>query len=179
MKNLTKFSRGQIEIVNESVAMAEDLVHDYYKMSTSQWLRLRYDIKTLANLAKDEIVFGRFAQVVRYERKPNDRRSGSYTYDFYKICLQDHTILNTLGKSPQIELLPFALYIITHELIHVVRFRKFLQNFDASDEETHAEEMRVHINTKEVLNRVRLPGLSQVVEFYDKLEGMKPGGPIA
>ena len=77
MKNLSTFNDGQIKIVNESAAMAEDLVHNHYKMSTSQWLRLRYDIKTLTDLVGDEIVFGRFAQVVRYEGKPHDRNLGS------------------------------------------------------------------------------------------------------
>ena len=67
-----------------------------------------------------------------------------------------------------IKLCPFALYIITHELIHIVRFSEFLQNFNASHEEKLAEETRVHYNTHEILKSVQLPGLSNVLKFYDK-----------
>jgi hypothetical protein len=66
MEKLKQFTSDQIEIVNSSVEMAEELVSNYYKMSASQWLRRRYDIKTLANLSSDEIVHGPFAQIIRY-----------------------------------------------------------------------------------------------------------------
>jgi hypothetical protein len=92
---------------------------------------------------------------------------GSATYDFYKICLQDHTIQSTLEMSPGIELFPFSLYIITHELIHIVRFGKFLQSFDASDRERMSEEKRVHQRTHKILKAVQVKGLPHVLEFYN------------
>ncbi len=61
-------------MVNESVAMAEELVSEYYKMSASEWLRPKFDVKTRIDLSSDEIVPGPFAQVVRYEgrlKKPH------------------------------------------------------------------------------------------------------------
>jgi len=54
MDTLEKFNSAQINIVNNSVAMAEELVSDYYKMSASQWLHGKYDVKTLADLKPDE-----------------------------------------------------------------------------------------------------------------------------
>ena len=78
---------------------------------------------------------------------------GSATYDLYKICLQDDAILVALDQHPELAMLPFALYIITHELIHIVRFSKFLQGFDASAEERLSEEKRVHERTHEILTR--------------------------
>ena len=41
-------------------------------------------------------------------------------------------------------LFSLVVYIATHELIHIVRFSKFLQNFHASPDEKQAEEKRVH-----------------------------------
>jgi len=167
-KILDNFNKKQIKIVNGAAEMAEELVSDYYKLSSSQWLRRRYDIKTLTDLSPDEIVSGPFAQIIRYKAHPKDSCLGSSAYDFYKICLQDNSILAVISNFNAIKLCPFTLYIITHELIHIVRFSEFLQNFNASNEEKLAEETRVHSNTHEILKSVKLPGLSNVLKFYDK-----------
>jgi len=111
---------------------------------------------------------GPFAQVIRYEAKRDDRRLGSAIYDFYKICLQDHAILAALNGMPELSLSPFSLYIITHELIHIVRFCKFLQNFDASPEERLIEEGRVHASTHDILSALPITGMQPVFEFYDQ-----------
>ena len=167
MQQLNCFGTEQIKIVNNAVAAAEELVSNYYKMSASQWLGPRYDVKTLAELSPAEIIDGPFAQIIRYKGRRKNTTLGSATYDFYKICLQDHTIQSTLVASPGIELFPFSLYIITHELIHIVRFSKFLQNFEASDRERMAEEKRVHQRTHEILKPIQIAGLRKVLEFYN------------
>ena len=168
MEKLEKFNPEQIRIVNNSVAMAEELVSDFYKMSASQWLRRRYDIKTLVDLSPDETVHGPFAQIIRYKGQRKDTSLESSTYDYYKICLQDHAILSVLKQFPQIKLFPFTLYIVSHELVHIVRFGKFLQNFEASPKEMMLEETRVHEITHEILFAVSAPGLADVLVFYDK-----------
>ena len=167
MQTRNRFSPEQIKIVNNAVAMAEELVSNNYKMSASQWLGPRYDIKTLAELNPEEIIDGPFAQIIRYKGQRRNTLLGSATYDFYKICLQDHMIQTTVDGSHGIELFPFSLYIITHELIHIVRFCKFLQSFDASAEERMAEEKRVHFRTHEILEPVQIAGLQNVLEFYN------------
>jgi hypothetical protein len=160
------FNAEQLESVNNAVAMSEELVSNYYKMSASQWLHPKYDVKTLAELNADEVVQGPFAQVVRYVGKRENTLLGSGAYDFYKICLQDHSILGALQQHQQLRLLPFILYIVTHELVHIVRFSKFLQSFDASADEKLAEEARVHRETRIILGKVQLRGLETVLEFY-------------
>jgi len=166
MENIETFKSDQIAMINTGVATAEELVSNFYKMSASQWLRGKYDVKTLADLSPDEIVHGPYAQVIRYQAQRQDASLGSSAYDFYKICLQDHSILATLAQSPDIQLLPFILYIVVHELIHIVRFSKFLQNFDASQFEKMAEEARVHELTHEILSPVLISGLGDVLKFY-------------
>ncbi len=165
---LETFRRGQLNTVNDAVAMAEELVSDAYKMSENQWLRRRYDVNTLAQLGNDEIVDGPFAQVVRFSGRLKGTSLGSSAYDYYKICLQDHSILAALGQAPGMNLFPLVLYITTHELIHIVRFSKFLQSFDASPEETLAEEKRVHVKTRKILIPVNITGLASVLKFYGK-----------
>jgi hypothetical protein len=168
MNTLATFSPHQIKTLNTTVSMAEELVSNSYKMSTSQWLHQRYDVKTLAELAPEEIVHGPLAQIIRYEGQRNDRPLGSSTYDFYKICFQDHAVIATLAERPQIDFFPFTLYIIAHELIHIVRFSKFLQSFDASPEERNNEEARVHKRTHDILKATNVAGMDQVFEFYNE-----------
>jgi hypothetical protein len=160
------FQKDELTIVNNAVAMAEELVSNHYKMSASQWLRPKYDVGTLADLTHDEIVDGPFAQIIRYEGNLKGGVLGSSAYDFYKICIQDHAILQTLKMHPEITLSPFALYVVTHELVHIVRFSRFLQNFNASDVEKLDEERRVHVITHDILNPLKAHGLDTVFDFY-------------
>jgi hypothetical protein len=166
MEKLIHFNPSQIVTVNNAVAMAEELVSNFYKISDNEWLRPKYDIKTLVDLSPEEIVQGPFAQVIRYVGQRKDSNLSSSTFDFYKVCLQDHSILLAVKRAKRIKLYPFALYIVTHELIHIVRFSKFLQNFEASDEEKMVEESRVHQKTREILSSVRISGLNEVLQYY-------------
>ena len=167
MQKRSCFGPNQLETVNNAVAMAEELVSNNYKMSATQWLGPRYDVKTLAELEPEEIIDGPFAQIIRYKGQRKNTSLGSATYDFYKICLQDHTIRSTLEQTRKIQLFPFSLYIIAHELIHIVRFSKFLQSFEASAKERMAEEKRVHRRTHEILQPVQVHGLKNVLDFYN------------
>jgi hypothetical protein len=161
------FSANQFEAVNRAVLLAEELVSNHYKMSSSQWLGPRYDVKTLKELEAGEVIDGPFAQIIRYRGRRKNTSLGSASYDFYKICLQDHTILATLGRRTDLPLFTFALYIICHELIHIVRFGKFLQGFDASEQERHVEEALVHGETHQILQPLRIEGLPGVLGFFE------------
>lgn len=164
---LDHFSDEQIAILTDATAMAEDIVINHYKMSSNEWSGLKYDIKTLAHLYEAEIVHGPFAQVIRYAAQHKGRLLPTSTYDFYKICLQDHNIISILNRFHEIELFPFALFIVTHELVHVVRFCRFLQSFDASPDEKLIEEKRVHELTRIILSQVGVQGLPNVLNFAD------------
>lgn len=166
MNRLITFNPNQINIINNSVELAEELVSNSYKLSSGQWFRNKYDVRTLADLSSDEIVQGPFAQILHYKARPKNSTLESKSYDFYKICLQDHAILSVVNQFPGIELFPFSLYIIIHELVHIVRFIKFLQNFHASSEEKLDEEKRVHQRTHEILEHMNITGLNDVLDFY-------------
>ncbi len=171
MEGLQHFEEDQLRVVNEAVAIAEEMTSNAYKVSPAEWGRQRYDIKTLSDLTPQEVIDGPFAQIIRYVgRKPETSLSSS-EYDFYKICLQDHTILSALKKTPELRLFAFALYIVTHELIHVIRFTKFLQAFDASATEKIIEEARVHEKTQAILGPAQISGMGAVFDFYRAWQG--------
>jgi hypothetical protein len=161
-----KFSSRQLETVNEAVALAEELVSNHYKMSTSQWLKRRYDVRSRIDLSGSEIVDGPLAQVIRYEGRQAETPLNSRAFDFYKICLQDHAIKAALDKSPELQLYPLVVYVVAHELIHIVRFSTFRQNFHATEEERWTEEGRVHAETRKILNSTGIPGMDAVLRFF-------------
>ena len=166
--DIPRFNPAQIKVVNQAVTMAEELVSNSFKMSANEWLRPRYDVKTVMELTTKEIVDEPFAQIVRYQGKRKGSDLGSESYDFYKICIQDHNILRAIKQYPNLSLMPFCLYIVAHELIHIIRFSKFLQNFEASKDEKMAEEKRVHRITHDILAKVQLPDMDHVLEFYNQ-----------
>ncbi|MBW1740258.1 MAG: hypothetical protein JRJ42_03875 [Deltaproteobacteria bacterium] len=171
MQGLQRFKTGELKIVDEAVAVAEEITCNAYKMSSAEWRGHHYDIRTLAELTPDEIVHGPFAQIIRYVGRKSETSLKSSGYDFYKICLQDHAILFALRKFPELRLFPFTIYIVTHELIHVIRFTKFLQAFDASSKEKIIEEARVHEKTQAILRSAQIPGMDAVFDFYRAWQG--------
>jgi hypothetical protein len=167
------FDGGEIRILEHAIEIAEDLVSNHYKISTSEWKRYRYDIQSLADLTDEEITDRAFAQIRRYLRCPDQRLTGSNPADFFKICLQDHMIRQATQRDVQIGLLPLAIYIIIHELIHVIRFARFIQRFQTSPAEQEAEEIRVHDLTFILLKNCRITGIQDVLAAFKDCRTME------
>ncbi|ACN16146.1 hypothetical protein HRM2_30630 [Desulforapulum autotrophicum HRM2] len=176
MKEYQLFDQAQIKAVEEAVSIAEELVSNYFKMSSSQWFKSRYDVRTTINLADHERVVGPFAQVVGYEARKKDVPFGSSAFNFYRVCLQDGTILKAVEEKEGFQLFPFVLYVVVHELVHVVRFTKFQQIYEAATthETAMEEERKVHALTLKILKPVRLAGLALILEYYGE-RSVKPG----
>jgi hypothetical protein len=172
MERMTKqaervpFEEHEIAVLRQSIDLSEELLSERYKISTSQWKRYRYDIQSLRDLQEKEITDAAFAQIHRYLRHPHERLRGSEPGDFFKICLQDHVIQRAMQRDTVIQLFPLSLYIVTHELIHVIRFAKFLQRFDSTEMEQEAEEVRVHALTYDLLQPRKIPGLPEVLSAF-------------
>ncbi|MBT3177154.1 MAG: hypothetical protein HOG03_05750 [Desulfobacula sp.] len=168
MQGLKRFNTEELSKVDGAVKASEELVNNYFKMSSGQWLKNRYDIKTAKDLALHECIDGPFAQVIKYEGRKKDVSLGSSSFSLYKVCLQDNAILAMVLKNDDLFLEPFLLYILTHELIHIVRFSKFKQRYENKNEVdvTLDEERKVHVLTHTILKSVSVPGLSKVCEFY-------------
>lgn len=163
------FSNKDIETVSEALDIAEDRTGEYYKFSFGQWKRHRYGVKTLANLRREEIAPDpAFALLNKYTwthaGETLDVRQRKR--DFYSICLQDHRILNALGRDRNVDLLPLMVYVFTHELIHIVRFCNFSQRFEVEGEGRRREEEIVHGTTLKVLKGLGLQNLDYIMDAY-------------
>ena len=154
------------ELLNEAAVIAEEVTSDFFKLSPAHWRRARYDILTLEGLSREEISPHAHALVAKYKGCPQNSSLQSGWFDFYRVCLQDHNILKTLEASPHLSLFPLLLYIITHELVHVIRFSQFLALFEACGEEQALEEARVHHLTQKILAPLNFLELTPVMGYY-------------
>jgi hypothetical protein len=105
--------------------------------------------------------------VAKYDGCHKDRLLRSAAFDFYRVCLQDHNILKTLQHVDYL-MFPLLLYIVTHELVHIVRFSQFLALFEAPEEHKQEEERRVHQLTQKILAPLKVRDLPPVMQYYDE-----------
>lgn len=162
--NRKYFNSSQLDMVDQAVGVAEELISDWFKLTIHDWKKYRYELKTRRSLTEAEVVPEVFAQILRYGHP--DPPGSLQPSDFYRICLQDQNILGALRRDPQLKLLPLLIYVVTHELVHIVRFYKFVQFFHADDQDRQAEEVRVHALTYDVLKTKPLPDLHLILDFY-------------
>lgn len=163
---LRRFQGPEKPLIQQAVSIAEEVTSDFFKLSYSQWRRARYDVLTLEHLREEEISPSALAQVTKYTCTPPGRELPSAQFDLYRICLQDHNILSTLEKEQSLALLPLLIYIVTHELVHVIRFSRFYHLFEASPAQRAAEEVRVHALTGEILRPYRCPDVEAIARHY-------------
>jgi hypothetical protein len=162
------FDRKQLGILGDSLDIAEDATCNYYKLSLSQWKRHRFDIKTLSGLFGEDIKDNVFALLKRYEKDDKAEADSFYKRrDFYIICMQDHQILRALRRDKDLKLLPLLSYVLTHELVHIVRFCNFHVSFDTREEHNRLrEEKIVHQKTYEILQKLSLPNMDYILGSY-------------
>ncbi len=160
------FKGEDLRVVTDALDISEDITGNFFKFSTGQWKRFRYDVKTLADLTSDEISHEAFAVLSKRTRVVNDYGPTSLKKDYYFICLQDHRVLKAVGRDGEIGLLPLLVYVLTHELVHVIRFSDFVKRFDVSGTGREMEERIVHSITYEILRKINLDKLDLVLDRY-------------
>lgn len=140
--------------------MAEDMVSNHFGLSEDFWKRdARFQLVTLAQLNLDEVTDSALAQIIKYHVADRDRHRTRY---LYRICLQDHRIL-AAGRSGGLELATLMSYVMVHELIHLVRFARHDQLFEARPRLRPMEENLVHRLTGRLLEPLGLQGLDDVL----------------
>ncbi len=162
------FGKAQLRLLAKMLKLAREITGDHYKLSSDEAARLPVEIRTLADLQEFEIQSGEIlAYIARYGYK--DPRMGR-SQDLYQVNVQDHNILDRLlSDQEEIEFSPLMLYVLTHELIHVIRFVKFLTPFHQGDSDKLQEERRVHFVTHKLLSKVSMDGMDKVLEKYEHL----------
>lgn len=166
---LKYFNQRQLGMLGEALDIAEDMTSNYFKLSLSQWKRHPFDIKTLSNLFGEDIKDNSFALLKKSMAAGNGKREPLFKRrEFYLICMQDHHILKALRRDRDLELLPLLAYILTHELVHIVRLGNFQVRFDTQEEHTRVKEERiVHQTTYKILKELSSLNLSYILGSYN------------
>jgi hypothetical protein len=144
------FTRSDLTTISRAAALAERLTTEYFGLSQEEWKVNPYGIFTRKEVDVSLHETDVFANVIRY-RKPKLGRCTAPPDEKYGIVLQDPNILLALLRSFEHDLWTLGLFILTHELTHIVRFRRFDVDFFASEEEAKEEERIVHEITRETL----------------------------
>ena len=167
--DLNYFNKKQLGIIDEALYIAEDMTSNYFKFSGSEWKRYPFDIKTLSNLFKEDVRHNTFALLKKYMAVDNEESKKTYRErEFYMICLQDHQILKALQRDKELNLLPLLAYILTHELVHIVRFFTFQIRFDTEEPDSRTREERiVYQETHNILKNLSLPNLPYILNSYN------------
>jgi hypothetical protein len=142
------FNSVQLKIVRKARERAAGFVSD--RVAPREWRQMPYEVKTLRTLDSFEVTDTALAQTVCYGFK---REAGPLVLeegDLYRICLQDHRILDAARKT-EMRLGSLLTYVLTHELVHVVRFGQQLQRVDLPHELRQHEEQRVEKTTRAIL----------------------------
>jgi hypothetical protein len=165
---LAGFQEPVLARIPDLLAQAEDLTGSFFKISSFDPARYPFEIATLRGLDRREIVPDAFAQVSRYAI-PNRHRPGrGVSRPLYRICLQDHNVLGAIERERgALAIDPLLLYVLTHELCHIVRFCDFQQLFEADESTRDDEEVRVHRLTHAILRPLKDSGVRRVLALYD------------
>ncbi|MDD5169851.1 MAG: hypothetical protein PHN75_13595 [Syntrophales bacterium] len=152
------FCPEEMSLAGKAFYNAEKLALRHFRIDPAGTKNLRYDVKTLAYLDNHEVKEGAFAHLCKYEYEDGY---------FYRICLQDSSILDAVTRAHSfIKLNPLMLYIAAHELVHVIRFDKGEANFDVSLDEKKLEEEKVHNITNDLLQPCMNQELRLVLDCF-------------
>jgi hypothetical protein len=120
---------------------AEEHTLSYYCIPPHRWQNLRYDLVTRQDNEWEPLPE---ATLARLQRLHHFRPLRDSAYDFFRIQLNDPGILNVAKReSLEPDLYSFLLYILTHEMVHLVRLSTILP-----------DELEVRLATEEEESRV-------------------------
>jgi hypothetical protein len=143
-----QFSPPQRSLVFRALGEAEERTAGYYCIPPFRWERLRYDLLTRIDHGWEPLPEPMLARVRCLQSVHTNR-----PFDFYRIELNDGSILEAAEREDLTKhLYPFFVYILTHEMVHMVRLSSILDfkpyNSDLCDE---SEECRVQSISRSIL----------------------------
>ncbi len=159
------FTQSDLETISRAAKLAENLTCDFFGLPSNEWKLNPYRMLTLKNVSRDFHIDQVFAHVVRIQTVKKSSKV-SEASGLYGVVLQDPYILRELFRTESLELWPLALYVMTHELTHIVRFKKFEVDFFGSGVDRKNEEEAVDGFTREILHgTVSLKHINRYAKF--------------
>jgi hypothetical protein len=142
-----RFSTPQRGLVLRALSEAEERTTRYYCIPPFRWERLCFDLLTRADHGWEPIPDPMLARVRCLQRITQNR-----AFDFYRIELNDRSILEAAAREKLMKnLYPFFVYILTHEMVHMVRLSSILDGPDSAVPSNETEEQRVQRISRRIL----------------------------
>ncbi|MCA1960017.1 MAG: hypothetical protein LDL33_04395 [Desulfomonile sp.] len=162
------FTPSDLVTITRAAFLAEKLTADHFSLADDEWKRNPYTVLTRKEVSDSFYQHDVFAHVVCRVPEPMRQTRTGLCEDF-AIVLQDPAILRALLRNTSRDLWTLALFILTHELIHIVRFRKFGVDFFASTKDRDEEERVVYDITARILRGVS--NTNELIELYRPFSG--------
>ena len=157
---LKQFNLEQIALLNRRRSSCEVLVAEHFRIPALPSSLYPYELATLNELRLGERSDHALSHLVVYERPRQDG-----TERLFRVCLMDDLILARAADEPG-WLGSLLSYVLTHELIHVVRFCRQEQSYLLPGPLRGGEERRVHQLTLELLAGMDLRGRERLEELW-------------
>jgi hypothetical protein len=157
-REIGQFSAMQRGLVFRALDEAEKRTAGYYCIPPFRWERLRYDLLTQMDHGWEPLPELMLARV-----RCLQRISIRQPFDFYRIELNDRSILAAAERENLLgDLYPFLVYILTHEMVHLVRLSSIL-------DKTPFDELEEH-RVQDIARRI-LTGASSLQPVLDRFCG--------
>ena len=158
------FSDSERRLVISALGEAEERTSGYYCIPPRHWQRLQYDLITGKDLGWEPLPHTALAKVQRVAQINARRRVPA---DYFRIQLNDPSILSAAKREKlEPDIYPFLVYIITHEMVHLVRLSSILDGDDNSPSGAEVEEERVDRISRQILSRTGCEHFRPVFEKF-------------
>ncbi len=145
-----RFTNPQRSLVFQALNEAEERIAGYYCIPPFRWENLRYDLLTREDHGWEPLPDLMLARV-RCLQRVNPIKP----FHFYRIELDDNSILTAAEREDLLNdkyLYPFFVYILTHEMVHMVRISSILERgLDTVAPADESEEERVQRISRRIL----------------------------
>lgn len=158
------FTGPDLKTITKAALLAEGLTQRYFGLGEEEWKVNPYGFFTRREIRESLLQTDAFAHVILYAKSGTDEKERE-SEERYGIVLEDPNILHALLRTSLHDLWTLGLFVLTHEMTHIVRFRKFGVDFFAGAHERDKEEKRVHGITREILSGVT--NTDHVFDLYD------------
>jgi hypothetical protein len=160
------FTRSDLVTISRAACLAEQLTVEYFSLPGDEWRRNRYGVFTRKEAGDHLFIDDVFAHLVRFKpTKAVRKQAAGGEEESFGIVLQDPNILRAVLRSWAHDLWTLLLFVLTHELVHIVRFRRCQADLFAPEAERQSEEDLVHAITGEILTGV--DNMDSLLQAYD------------
>lgn len=169
MRRPDSFGPRELQALAQAVPLAQELTGERFALADDWFRRTDHRIVSLRDLGPEELLGrGRLAQIRRVfrveEEGPGRLLRCARLCPHYRICVQDHNILDLLRREGALGLSDLLVWVLTHEYVHLVRFCRLEHPYHAPEERRSGEEAWVEELTRQILRRSGHPGLRRAAE---------------